>query len=373
MTTLVIFSIDLVLFPFLSGPSAPSTGASIAVYSTAGLQLVLTVNTTRVPFGGAVQISVDERNLLSRANNVSAADYWPVPGLDLAGPNDGCPMRDDVGIVVFQGPVTSKNVSTVNGEQLSPPGAICIPEETAYSYLFQPLSDNATGAYGCKSGAPNSSGPPVQCKCTPGPCPPLETGHAETQTSFAVSGYYLVRPDFHSFPPGEYTVVAGDEWGALAMTHFMVSDPGCKTLQASLPFPAVQSRLHGALNTPGAWAFTANLSSSVALQGQTITINGSLVNVALGNQTVRLVNPLLAGLQVLQSNGSVAWEYSPPSIVVRQSVAPDENIWDAVNIPTSQLKAGQTYTIIASPGIYDPNMRPLWSDLTITVGGLFVC
>src|SRR5579863_420516 len=67
--------------------SSVSQSTALAASRAAGLQLVLTLNTTALPFGDAIQIGVDERNALSVQNNVTAAADWPsVEGLWMVGP-----------------------------------------------------------------------------------------------------------------------------------------------------------------------------------------------------------------------------------------------------------------------------------------------
>jgi hypothetical protein len=72
-------------------------------------------------------------------------------------------------------------------------------------YVFQPSSDVATIF--------QSSGTnPVS----------TENMNAEVQTN----GYWMASQNLneYNFTPGVYTVVAGDEWGALVVLHFTVTN-----------------------------------------------------------------------------------------------------------------------------------------------------
>ncbi len=141
-------------------------------------------------------------------NNVTAADDWPAVGLDLAaGPRSICPERDDMGIIIYEGPLDFGNVSSVTGEQIAPEGGASCPfvPGIIYSYQFQASSDNATEAYGCKPGASNSSGPGTSCSCVPRSCSPLGVKPALTQKTLVVRGYYVNFTTLHAFAPGEYS------------------------------------------------------------------------------------------------------------------------------------------------------------------------
>ncbi len=176
-------------------------------------------------------------------------------------------------------------------------------------------------------------------------------------------------------------MVAGDEWGDVAIAHFTVTSPGCKTLDDSLPFPALQERTIGVINEPGAWAFTASLDSAVGFFGRNVTISASLVNVGNTSEKIELVVPIIARLQVLRSDGSAAWTYAAPSpfplpfspSLSLEDVTPDQRFSDSVGIPTSQLQLGQNYTVVVSPTFFaSPPSAPISSGLGITFP-LMIC
>lgn len=73
------------------------------------------------------------------------------------------------------------------------------------TFVFQASSDNATIFGSCQS-----------------------SGGCLTESvdaSIAANGYWS-GDSFTSFPSGVYTVVAGDEWGGIAILHFTVAGAG---------------------------------------------------------------------------------------------------------------------------------------------------
>lgn len=183
--------------------------ASVSVVSSHSLDLLLSVNSTVISPNEGVGITIQEKNTLLEANNVLLAKDWPMQGLTL-GPCG--PVNLPMGIEVFQGYYTSANVSAARPLSLYDPNAVyscpAILSGVA-SYAFQPLSDTAA----------------IVGTCDPNPC---FTESVSSEPSF--DGYWASNPTqgstFTAFPPGAYTVAGGDEWGALAVVHFAVLQPG---------------------------------------------------------------------------------------------------------------------------------------------------
>jgi hypothetical protein len=133
---------------------------------------------------------------------VSAAHDWPIGGL-ASGPCG--PLNIPVGIAVLSGYYDAANVTSGKALQVYNPGVYACPAIISgiTSYLFQPSSDNAT-VYG---------------SCQPSAC-----FNETVSATVSVTGYWTGGPStFTSFPSGVYTVVAGDEWGGLAILHFTVA------------------------------------------------------------------------------------------------------------------------------------------------------
>ena len=74
-----------------------------------GLQLRVSVNTTSLKSGEALQISVSEYNTLATTNDISSEKNWGVDGLTLG----ACPniYVQPFGVAVFQGRYTAQNIS----------------------------------------------------------------------------------------------------------------------------------------------------------------------------------------------------------------------------------------------------------------------
>ena len=183
--------------------------ASVSVSSSHSLELLLSVNSTLISPNEEVGVMIQERNTLLEANNVSSAKDWPLQGLSL-GPCSSVNLP--MGLEIFQGFYTSANVSTAKPLLLYDPNATyscpMILSGVA-SYAFEPLSDAAA----------------IVGTCSPNPC---FTQSVSSEPNFG--GYWASNPiqgsTFTPFPPGVYTVAGGDEWGALAVVHFAVLQPG---------------------------------------------------------------------------------------------------------------------------------------------------
>ena len=185
--------------PFNNGNSASSKSVS-------GLSLSLSLDSKTYQSGQQVGIYIDEKNTLSKTNTITTSAKWPVSGLGV-GP---CGVLNyPFGIAVFQGNYTAANVSTATPLQIYEPGIYHCPDILAdiSSYVFQPLSDTAAVFQMSESTAGFT---------------------AEMNAEFepAPTGYWAsneVGATFTNFEPGVYTVIAGDEWGALVVVHFTVS------------------------------------------------------------------------------------------------------------------------------------------------------
>jgi len=180
------------------------SASSTSVKSAAnGLELSLTLNGSSISSGQGIAATAVEVNTLTTANNVSAAAKWPIGNLAV-GPCGH--LNEPVGIAVLSGNYDAANVSSGLALQIYQPGTYACPAALSgiSGFLFQPSSDNAT----------------VLGTCQPGPC-----FSETTSASISVRGYWTANA-FASFPSGVYTVVAGDEWGGIAIAHFTVTGSG---------------------------------------------------------------------------------------------------------------------------------------------------
>ena len=170
--------------------------------STNGLSLSLYLDSKTYQPGQEMSIVVDIKNTRSRTNDIPISNDWSYNQLA----SGQCDMGLPWGIAVFQGEYTSSDFSAAtplalwNYNLIGPCG---IPL-TNTAYDFNPFSDMAT----------------------------LVGGISSQKYSFAIdaeyteTGYWTgTAPNAtqQNFDPGVYTVVAGDEWGALVFVHFTVS------------------------------------------------------------------------------------------------------------------------------------------------------
>jgi len=209
-TLIFVVVLALVALPSLqpsNGGPSPSTFTSITTSQSAqGLALVLSLNSTSMRSGQDISMTIDEQNTLSEVNNVSASDGWALSGLRL-GPCGTVNLP--FGMEIIQGYYALNNVSSAQAlVTLYKPGAMTnCPALFSQidAYTFQHKGDNAS----------------VVGSCDPNPC----FTRSITYTN-KVSGYwtsnFLLGASFNNFHPGVYSVVGGDEWGALAVLHFLV-------------------------------------------------------------------------------------------------------------------------------------------------------
>jgi hypothetical protein len=178
---------------------------SASCSSANGLSLTLSLNSTAYKLYQDVSLVIVENNTLSKTNRVSREDKWRLSGLTL-GP---CGWGSPFGVAVFQGYYTSSNVSTVTPLVIFDPNAIyhcpCYSWAEGAIYEFRPLSDIAAISYECDPPCNDSYDTQIYRE--------LQLSHYWTGSRPAI---------INSFDPGVYTVVAGDEWGALVVLHFTV-------------------------------------------------------------------------------------------------------------------------------------------------------
>jgi hypothetical protein len=201
-----------VLLSASSEPIATVTYTSITldqysstVISSYGLSLTLSLNSTTYHPGEQISVTIDEKNILAKENNIHGADRWPVQGLRL-GP---CRTVYPFGISILRGYYDAKNVAAIAPLQLFDPNALysCPPILAAvyYDFDFQPWS-NVVAIY-----------------TNYDHFTPLSINMTTTVTS---AGFWTgSRPNatFSNFTTGIYTIVGGDEWGAFVILHFTIS------------------------------------------------------------------------------------------------------------------------------------------------------
>jgi hypothetical protein len=176
---------------------------SASSQSANGLSLSIFLDATTYRPGQQVSIVIDVRNTLSNANLIPVSSDWSYNDLGLG----QCDLGSPYGIAIFQGNYTSSDFSAATplslyDYNLTVPCSTSIPIS---SYDFEPLSDIAT-ALSRFASIPNST--------------------YAINTELTEAGYWtgnIPNATKHNFTPGVYSVVAGDEWGALVMVHFTVT------------------------------------------------------------------------------------------------------------------------------------------------------
>ena len=186
--TALVFSVQKAAVP----ASATGSGGS-------GLALNLSINGSSIAQGQSVEVNIRETNSLSSMNNVTAAQNWgTIFSLGR------CSANYPFGIVLLKGYDTLQNFT--QGEMLSLQSPVqnymCVrpPFSTSY-YHFLQKSDTAVVQVGMGN----------------------QTVILPMWTSISITGYWTAEGSFTPLRHGTYTLVSGDEWGALAVLHFSVN------------------------------------------------------------------------------------------------------------------------------------------------------
>lgn len=193
--------------PCPTQPSQPKTFVLVGTSATAtnsslGLRLGLNISIDSSSEGN-LRIGIEERNVLNHMNNVTVANDWRIPTSNLYDVR----ITSIVGFAVYWGAYGLDNFTSGTPLALIEPGVSFNngePSPPTY-YSFQPMSDVATLSSGTF----------------------LFRGTSTTSISFTdeISGYWTGGPsnsEFNVFPPGNYTIVALDQWGQVALLHFAV-------------------------------------------------------------------------------------------------------------------------------------------------------
>jgi hypothetical protein len=176
---------------------------SSTVISRYGLSLTLSLNSTTYHPGEQISVTINERNILPIENKIHAANRWPVQGLNL-GPCGT--LNYPFGISILRGYYDARDVAAITPLQLFDPNAAyhCPAILAVIYYTFEPWSDTAA-IYTGDGWEPDS---------------------INMTARVTASGFWTgSRPNasFSNFTPGIYTIVGGDEWGALVVLHFTIA------------------------------------------------------------------------------------------------------------------------------------------------------
>jgi len=200
VSAVAVLSAETVVAPGTTTTSSSTTFSfpgekSVSVASMHGLELQASLNATEVASGETVQVSLSEFNTLPTLNNVSASNDWAAQVALGACKNV---YDQPFGIAVYYGQVDERNISQGRQVSIFPLTACPMYIRLVTGYEFQPGSDLALIL-------PNSGAAPS----------PL--------TGSVVVSLVFNGAQSQPLPAGSYTVVAADEWGAIAFVYFQVS------------------------------------------------------------------------------------------------------------------------------------------------------
>ena len=190
-----VLGVAVLLFPAQKEAKPLSATGS----GSSGLVLNLSINGSSIAQGQSVEVHVSETNTLLTMNNVTAAQNWGTT-FSLG----RCSANYPFGIALFKGHYTLQNFTQGERVSLQSPvqNYLCVrpPFSTGY-YHFLPKSDTAV----------------VQVDMG------NQTVTLPMGTSISIAGYWTAEGSFTPLQHGTFTLVAGDEWGALALLHFSVN------------------------------------------------------------------------------------------------------------------------------------------------------
>jgi len=338
------------------------TSTYLSPISSPGLQLEITLNSTTIQYGGALSAKVAllntlPANLTLTPNYSSIISNWE--GNDFIcgnAPDWGEKWALD-GFAVFTGHFTAANVSSAGSQLiLAPPvGFLCISRPNPHTVVMLPASDVAVAKYNV-SGLPPESIQTLINASTLSCAKNVQGGTSCGDLYGALFGYWdssgpemslqdanVSSPHFHLFPPGQYTIVAEDQWGNLsAFAYFQVLAPtGYKgsTTTASSGVSSVTLPC----GSPGVYCGGFNITSA------SLTANGSY---SVLRVSIQETGNSYIGSATVYVNGTVignppASEYEPPGNIPLD-VQPGQQAVLVLTIPNSTItiRSGMTYSVL---------------------------
>jgi hypothetical protein len=189
----------------------PLLNTNTIVNGTSDLSLRMAINDTTLTTDQNFTVTISNYNSGATPENVSVAAHWPIANLTLYACGT---LNFPFGVAIMKGNYGPGNLSSGTTLQIVESGPQSCPSGPNFSnYYFEPHSDKATLSGGCLSSSV------------------CEQPFHMSQT-ITISGYWgggapvPMEPTPPSvllpLQPGEYTIVAGDEWGNEAILHFLV-------------------------------------------------------------------------------------------------------------------------------------------------------
>jgi hypothetical protein len=119
--------------------------------------------------------------------------------------------------------------------------------------------------------------------------------------------------------------------------------------ETSQPTPPLSKSADG-------WDFTVSLTSTSVEQGQNITADFSLTNIAGQNQTVDIGNPLVVPEVYWQNGTEIFTNWNPTGINQVENISSGQTVsLNRVTIATFKLHPGETYVVALEPIIQTAN------------------
>ncbi len=230
----------------LSTGSSSGSSTTYSNNSDSGLQLRVVMNASTIQTGDEVAVQIEVLNTLS--HNVSLTD---APNQNISAWNGGyyfCgenPSRSLVGFALFDGHFTMGNISAAGSPlQLMAPAAIPCPISLPLNdTTFLPNSDETVSSSYQGQTLIGSSRVIAEVNATTGYCTITSSGSETTtgcSSTSGILGYWnpgfgytgnmtLASSAFTRLLPGEYTLVAMDDWNGTVYTYFQVIAPSQST------------------------------------------------------------------------------------------------------------------------------------------------
>lgn len=206
--------------PRLKSGTGPGSTSTATVVSTNGLRLTVSSNASELTVGQHLNVSLSIVNTISKVNMVKPSNDWLMHGVPVA-LWPPCYFGLPVQVAVLQGDHNSQDIQAATNVAFN---YVCMEAVTVDRVIFQPNSDqvNLTGVYSVNQSNQTLGPFHMSLSFTTGGYWNLQNLSSELNIPILGEQYPPRQPAYIPFSPGEYTVAVGDEWGQVALLHFMV-------------------------------------------------------------------------------------------------------------------------------------------------------
>lgn len=170
--------------------------------NSTSLKLYMSTDSDIIKPGQPIGITISVNNTLGTPVDIASQNSWSYQSA-----STGPCFTIGYGVSILDGFYDARNMTGGKILNLFNPGILCpIVQETAKVYEFQPQSDNVKN---------------VQCKSIEGM--QCRTDTYQMGQDYKFDGYWdagAVKP----FKSGVYTIIGADEWGHVALDHFVVTN-----------------------------------------------------------------------------------------------------------------------------------------------------